>query len=473
MADNAIALGIQTPDSFKTIGGMLNFANQAQSLKTAQQEFERGGVALEKERALLKPGIAKGEAESRTAQEQSAQAEIATRMAKYKLSGELAQKARDIGQSLVSDPDVVAGNDQAIIPKIAGVRKMMVDSGIPPDVAEVQSANMMREVLTNPKGFKQYLLNSIQAGVGSSGQAANVRPDGVPVSNQQQTQVVNTNPFAGIPIGQPIPGTAQQQQLPPTTPVFNPQTNAPGYLGPQRTEVADEATALKMVQEATARGQPATVSVTQKPIQSGPALGQEKGVIGTVETVNKDWADTTAGAETASRDIGVLQNIKQYAPGAVTGVVSDRRAFTAGLAGLLGMDAAQMAKTETDKLAKNANMLALAGGNTDLARTLAEMANPNNKMTPEAIKSAANQVIAQKKLVLAKQSFLQPFKALNDPDVYSRALTAFNAAADPRILQLADMTPEEKTKMKAAMSETERAEFGDKIRKLQSLGIVK
>ncbi len=137
------------------------------------------------------------------------------------------------------------------------------------------------------------------------------------------------------------------------------------------------------------------------------------------------------------------------------------------------MDAGQMAKTETDKLAKNANMLALAGGNTDLARTLAEMANPNSKMTPEAIKAAADQVIAQKKLMLAKQAFMQPFKALNDPDVYSRALTQFNAAADPRILQLGDMTEAEKVKMKAAMSDAERAEFGEKIRKLQGLGIVK
>jgi hypothetical protein len=79
-----------------------------------------------------------------------------------------------------------------------------------------------------------------------------------------------------------------------------------------------------------------------------------------------------------------------------------------------------MARTDTDLLAKNSNMLALAGGNTDLARTLAESANPNTKMTPQAIQAAADQVIAQQKLALAKQKLLQPIKALNDPAMYTR-----------------------------------------------------
>src|SRR5690606_9942524 len=121
-----------------------------------------------------------------------------------------------------------------------------------------------------------------------------------------------------------------------------PGTNAPRYLGPQ------------------GGGQP----------QAGPALGVPESVRGTINVVNQDWEETAKGALRAAQDIGVLQEIKKYAPGAVTGVVSDRRSFLAGLAGLIGMDVGEMMRTETDLLAKNANMLALAGGDTNLAKTM-------------------------------------------------------------------------------------------------------
>jgi hypothetical protein len=59
-----------------------------------------------------------------------------------------------------------------------------------------------------------------------------------------------------------------------------------------------------------------------------------------------------------------------------------------------------------------------------------------------------------------------------DPDLYTKELAAFNTFADPRVLQLRDMTPEERQRMRDAMSPTEQREFGQKIRKMQAAGLV-
>lgn len=293
--------------------------------------------------------------------------------------------------------------------------------------------------------LKAGLMQAGQSVMGPAQQVEAMTPGGPVMDSGQITFQQNIKPLAGA-VG-PVAGTLTQKVLPPTTPVF--RGSAPGYLG---------------------------VTASQAPgsgagIQSGPSLGQAENVAGSVDVVNKDWNATNESARTASQDIGVLQNIKKYAPGAITGVAGDRRAYLAGLAGLLGMDAAQLEKTNTDVLAKNTNMLALAGGDTNLAKLMAESANPNTHMTPQAIQDAANQVIAQRKLALAKQQYLGHFKG--DPAQYQQELAAFNAAADPRALQVSEMSDAELSRMKAAMSPAEREDFGRKIRKLQAMGIVK
>jgi hypothetical protein len=433
----------------KSISGMLNFAGQAISVKKAAETLQSdiSQRKAESERAGIETNVSRETAQPRiqTAQQTAQQQEVATNLSKFRLTGEYAQKARDIGNQLVSDPDVVNGNVAGILPKLLQARQMMVESGVPADVAEVNVAHLIGAAAANPKGFRQVLLNSIQAGVGAGGQATNIRPNGIGVTNQQQTAAIETNPFSSNPVGTAIPGTTQQQQLPPSATTVNAQGQSE-YLGPQATPPAR--------------------------VVAGNPPGFGESAAGSADVVNKDWASTTASADKASTDIGVLQNIKKYASGAFTGVESDRRSYLAGLSGLLGMSEEQMAKTDTDLLAKNSTMLALAGGNTDLARTLAESANPNNKMTPEAIKSAADQVIAQRKLAIAKQKLLQPIKALNDPAMYSKALASFNEIADPRVLQVKDMSSDELGRMKAAMSPSEQAEFRKKIMRMKELGII-
>jgi len=209
-----------------------------------------------------------------------------------------------------------------------------------------------------------------------------------------------------------------------------------------------------------------------RPVPAANPPGFEPAVAGSVSAMNEDWQTTTRGGQDASRNIANLQNIKRWSQDAVTGVGSDRRSLIAGLAGIVGMDKGEMAKTSTDLLAKNANMLALAGGDTNLARTLAESANPNNHMTKEAIQEAANQVISNHKMALAKQRYMGPFKNLNDPAAYNKALTEWNQNADPRVFQWAEMTAAERQAMKSRMSSTEQAEFRKKGQRLVELGVL-
>jgi hypothetical protein len=319
-------------------------------------------------------------------------------------------------------------------------------------------------------------------------QQAYVTPSGVLVNNGQKQVLVNTNPVAA-PIG-PVEATAVQNELPPNTPTYDQQTGTPGYLGPQASKTggfdpsqftpeqleymkkSDPTAYANGLESFMKRGQPAAPAR----VVSGPPVGAVAGVEGSQASINDHWKSLNDQASKAGTDIGILQNIKQLAHNAVTGQLSDKESFVNGLAARLGMSSADLKKTDTDLLAKNAAMLALTGGNTDAARALAEAANPNVKMNEPAIRHAADQIIGQKQMAIAQQQFLLPFKAMADqghPDMYQAAKAKFDAAADPRILQLPNMAPEDVAKMKASMSPKERIDFGEKIRALQSLGVVK
>jgi phage tail protein X len=187
-----------------------------------------------------------------------------------------------------------------------------------------------------------------QATMGVHEQAEATTPGGPVISSGQVTQQINTKPLAG-PVG-PVAGTAVQAEVPPTA----------GTVDEFR-EPADM----------SGREKQAVLSLQARD-SAFPKL-----IAGSVDAVNKDWVrNASKAASNAQQDIGVLQNIKKYAKGAITGVGSSKRQVTAGRfsgwvsAVSIGMEPRPVGrKPSTDLLAKNSNMLALAGGNTDLART--------------------------------------------------------------------------------------------------------
>ena len=181
--------------------------------------------------------------------------------------------------------------------------------------------------------------------------------------------------------------------------------------------------------------------------------------------------DFTKSQETASNSeprIALFQNIKKLAPESFTGVGGARKELAAGIAQAVGLDVYQTEKMSTDELAKSSAMLSLAGGNTDMARQMAEAANPNKKMNEQAIKQIADQMIGMERLNQAKVKFLQP--VANDPNAYAQRLAEFNKINDFRIFQ--ESSPEEVKKLKASMSPEEQKRMGDKIRMARQLGLL-
>ncbi|CAB4123432.1 hypothetical protein UFOVP43_13 [uncultured Caudovirales phage] len=244
----------------------------------------------------------------------------------------------------------------------------------------------------------------------------------------------------GTQVGQGI-----ENQLPPGTQVVNPATGASQLLGPASQRQP---------------GQPLQTSVGPAQTQMFQAGGQ---------TASSDWVDTTAKAANAANRIGTLQNIRNLSETAFTGVGGGRKELLAGIANAVGVPAYEMEKTATDELAKNSALLALAGGNTDAARALAEIANPNKKMNEGAIKGVVNQLIGVEKMNQAKAGYMAQFA--KNPDVYNEKLQLFNKIADPRLFQ--EMSPADVAQLKRSMSDSEKKDLSQKIMQAKMLGIIK
>lgn len=192
--------------------------------------------------------------------------------------------------------------------------------------------------------------------------------------------------------------------------------------------------------------------------------------------MSKRQAETYAGDFTAAQKdasealprIALFQNIKKLAPEAFTGVGGARKELATGIANAIGIDVYTAEKTATDELAKNSALLAMVGGNTDAARMLAEAANPNKKMTKDAINEVADQMIGVEKLKQAKAKFLAPFA--NDPQKYAQALNTFNELNDFRIFQ--EATPAQVARLKSSMSKDAQIEMSRKIKRARELGLI-
>lgn len=441
--DYSIATRVQTPDSFQTIGNMLNFARSATELQRARETLE-ADIARSKadsSRAVTEADVAKRTANPRVSQQEDAarQAQIKSNLDQFKLTGDYAQRARDISQQLVSDPDVVNGNVAGIIPKIVSARQMMIESGVPAHIAEVQAAHLMQAAAQDPKSIRQLLLNSIQAGVGSAGQAANVADRGIQVGDNATTSVVSTNAFGQTPPGQPIPGTQQTLKLPladQQNVQINPVTQSPMTItkSPQGVVQGVTPTPSGAGIPQLAPGQPQDIPIVAKlraAINSAAASVPETRFNNAQIIKLADETNTGKGAE-------ILRNLK------------------GGYAGLpWTLDTAKNFDTLGHFIARESvNAAKAMNAGTDAARILAEQSNTSTGWTREAIKSAAkvNDALAtglenfnrgmEKAIaasggnILAVRPFQNEWTRNFDPNVYrfANALESGDKAEITRIL---------------------------------------
>ena len=419
------------PQTQTSLGDMLNIARGAQAYQQAQT---LNPLAVEKAKADLSLSQTQAQKAQRTLEYDIAYAKATANNAIAQAND--AQLANIQKQQANSSRNLIKllDSQDPITPSVIKdhVVETMSNAGAP-DQAIVQAVQNLPKSGTD-KELRAYLakhtLNSLTAEAElekrfPSSQMLNTGQEAVPITMG--------NPSLAMQAPGTAVGNGIQLQLPPSTPTISP-SGQPGYLGAQN-----------------------------KPGFVPSALPPNAG-IGT-EDIQKTFSD----AQTAQNRIGLLQNIKELAGKSFTGVGGSRKEFVAGLANSIGIPAYELEKANTDVLAKNSNLLALAGGNTDLARQLAEAANPNKKMNYEAIKEASNQLIAGERLKQKKAEFLAPYA--NDPLTLQKKSLEFAKIADPRLLQ--EMSPEQVRSLKQSMTPDERKEFAEKLAEARRLGLVK
>jgi hypothetical protein len=230
---------------------------------------------------------------------------------------------------------------------------------------------------------------------------------------------------------------------------------------PPTTEVVSPTGEKRLLGPASQRGgAPLTTGL-------GPAQSALLGAGGT--TIASDLSTTIKDAAEAPGRVAIFQNIKKFAPESFTGVGGQRKELAAGILNAIGIPAYEQEKVNTEELAKNSALLALAGGNTDAARALAEVATPNKKLNDKAILAIADQMIGIENMKVARANYLTP--AQNDATQYGQRKLQFDQIADPRIFQ--EMNAQDVAKLKASMSAAEQAELTRKIRLARQMGIIR
>jgi len=448
-----------------SLGDMINMARGAQQyqqaaqinpieLQTAQQQLSRLQQLTPQEviRATAEANVAKGtEAPRITSSEQAAQtATVGTESAKLDFANKQINAVAGRLTSLINNPLIITAeqNPQAVdsAKLMDVVRKYGEEQasslGIPKDKAD-QLLQPYLEQTKNPAGIRQFLKDKLLSTLDQGSRLTAMQPSGQGVNTGATGYTVQTGQFGPYVPGQILPGTAFEQQVPPTTEVISP-TGEKRLLGPMSQRGGAQLTT-----------------------GLGPAQTSLLGAGAT--TMATDLSATIKDAADAPSRVAIFQNIKKFAPDSFTGVGGQRKELAAGILNAIGIPAYEAEKVSTEELAKNSALLALAGGNTDAARALAEVATPNKKLNEKAILAIADQMIGIENMKVAKANYLTP--AQNDSTQYGQRKLQFDQIADPRIFQ--EMTAQDVAKLKASMSTAEQAELTRKIRLARQMGIIK
>jgi hypothetical protein len=391
--------------------------------------LSRQNIALQKEQALLEPNIQSGKAAARTAEAQATSAEM-------KLSQDKQQAIAGRYVSMINNPLIVAAeqNPNAVDKKklAESLKKWGVqqgeEAGVDKETAQKLTQPYVDLALSNPAALRGYLKERHITGLDSS-----ARTSAVGMTPQYTTNAAGQI----VQIANPVTG----------------EMAIPGETG-------------QLPQGGGASGQIQNQFIQRIPVNPT----QAQAGMGNVAATNlaTDFTETQKIASSSEPRIALFQNIKKLAPSAFTSTGGARKELASGIAQAIGMDVYTTEKVATDELAKSSAMLALAGGNTDMARQLAEAANPNKKMTEGAIKELSDQMIGMERLNQAKYKFLSP--VANNPQAYQDKLAQFNKINDFRIFQ--EATPEQVAKLKSSMSINEQKIMGEKIKLARSLGLL-
>lgn len=442
------------PQQRNSLADMVNMASGIQNFQQAQQL-----QPLQLEKARMEVEQLK-KTQPLEAQRLAAEARVAEETALPRISAAESQASRAGSEADVAKLDkfkaFLSNSIQSSAPLLTkkdlsydNIEKHFKDSlknvSDDPKMQEQALAQAMQHIPKNapPDEYRMFVGRQMLQALTTENLVNKLFPTSQALSTGEQVLPVSYGSSLAVQPPGTVMGKGTEMGIPPTTQVVNPAGEA-RLVGP-------------MSQRGAAN------------MQTGVGPAQAALLAGGGENISKDWQNTTFEAQGAPGRIAVFQNIKKLVPESFTGVGGERKQFLSGLAQAVGIPANVLETSSTDELAKNTKLLQLAGGNTDAARGIAELANPNTKMTKEGILRVTDQLIGMEKMKEAKARYLQPYSQ-NAPQ-YQQAMQSFNQVADPRLFQ--EMSAAEVAKLKASMSEAERAELGQRIRMAKQLGIIK
>ena len=194
----------------------------ADMLSISKQSYE-----LSKLKELYPAMIAGEEARSKLAQTQSRVAEaVAPGQIQKSEMDSASQRQQAIASGYVSlmyDPMIVqASKDPSKVNKAELLKKLTawgIRQGKEAGVNTEQTMELMQPYLemaqNNPQGLQDFLKQRHIMGLSPAERTGVLTPSGINVNTGAGGSTINTNPFAGVPQGQPIPGTQYEQKISP------------------------------------------------------------------------------------------------------------------------------------------------------------------------------------------------------------------------------------------------------------------
>lgn len=290
------------------------------------------------------------------------------------------------------------------------------------------------------------------------------------VINTGQQQVPVRLPQIGAPS---VAGPGIQNQLPPSTPVFNSQTNQQGYLGPtggggappQAGGAPGAAPGGGMILSGPPLGAGAAADVDATAGASqGVALQrrsdqipQNKAILGNLEGAlgqftsgpGQDWKKVAASFVNTNSPFGNVFDPKK---------IASQEEFN--------KQATQLAQSQFQALGGT-------GANMQLESTT--LTSPNSELSKLGNKGIIALLKGNEDAINVKNQAWQQFKSEpgNGPQSYGKFSTEFNKSYDPRVFQSQYLTPEDNKKMISGMAKPEQKQFLNAYRTALSQGWVK
>ena len=466
-----------------TLSDMLGNLNTLQQYQQAQQlnplQLEKARLELERQQATQESEIEKSKSLSReqrgkeqpniTVAEQAAlKAQIEARKAQYDLTGIQAEHMNDELGALIPDKRIQNINSQdpksvkAAKEAVLEAHKRLVGRGINETSVESHLRPIHTLIDEKPEALGQALNNIVNRGQNTQ-QFAQTNQAPSAINTGAATNLVRTSPF------QPNQPTQSFTQLPGPSTEYVAQPNNP-YGLPVGTKYLLPTGGSNVAPNATPNAQQNAAPNQQaaRPMVTGLASSVSAPIEQSVANASEDWKNTYNDSLQSQQRKGIFQNIKKLAPESFTGVGGQRKELVAGIFNSIGIPFEEAAKTATDELAKNSALLQMAGGDTNLAKQIAEIASPNKKMNQQAIINVADQMIGVENMKNARFKYLAPFK--NDPIEYDKKRNEILPYMDSRIYQ--DMSAKDVAAYKKSLTAAERAEIGKKIKGARDLGLI-